>query len=116
MASATEQAVSGAVLLETKLYVPKRRPGLVSRPRLIERLQKGADGKLTLISAPPGFGKTTLLADWLATFRVGAGAGAWVSLDPGDNDPALFWAYVITAVQRAWPEVGTNALPLLRSP
>ena len=53
-------------LLETKLYVPRRRRGLVARPRLSERLDRGADAKLTLVSAPAGFGKTTLLAEWLA--------------------------------------------------
>ena len=58
--------VAASPLLETKLYIPKWRPELVPRPRLIERLDQGIDRKLTLVSAPPGFGKTTLLAEWLA--------------------------------------------------
>src|SRR5438046_6586501 len=59
-------AVAASPLLQTKLFVPRARPGLVRRPRLIERLNRGAEGKLTLVSAPAGFGKTTLLAEWLA--------------------------------------------------
>ena len=54
-------------LLETKLYIPRLRRGLVTRPRLSERLSRGGESKLTLVSAPAGFGKTTLLAEWLAT-------------------------------------------------
>src|SRR5829696_8921459 len=114
MVGASERSVAGDQLLATKLYIPQWRPGLVARPRLIERLDEGARRKLALVSAPPGFGKTTLLAEWLAGT---AGRGiAWVSLDPGDNDPALFWSYVVTAVQRVRAGVGANALALLRSP
>jgi LuxR family maltose regulon positive regulatory protein len=104
---------AGNPLLETKLYIPKWRPGLVSRPRLIERLSLGIERKLTLISAPAGFGKTTLLAEWLAASEPDA---AWVSLDQSDNDPAFFWAYFITALQKIRFEVGERALSLLRSP
>ena len=68
-------------LLETKLYVPKLRRGLVARPRLSERLSHGVESTLTLISAPAGFGKTTLLAEWLADAAGGAQAVAWLSLD-----------------------------------
>ncbi len=75
-------------LLTTKLYIPPPRPNLVSRPRLIERLNAGLHRKLTLISAPAGFGKTTLLSEW-ASQRVSESADgrpvAWVSLDEGDN-------------------------------
>src|SRR5918995_221798 len=95
MASSPGQTVAGAQLLETKLYVPTWRPGLVSRRRLIERLDQQTDRKLTLVSAPAGFGKTTLLTEWLAA-PASEWAVGWVSLDPGDNDPALFWTYVIT--------------------
>ena len=80
-------------LLTTKLYIPPAHAKLVSRPQLIERLNAGMDGKLTLISAPAGFGKTTLLSEWQASARINALAVAWVSLDEGDNDPALFWSY-----------------------
>jgi LuxR family maltose regulon positive regulatory protein len=83
-------------LLTTKLYIPPVRPELVSRPHLIEQLNAGLDGKLTLISAPAGFGKTTLLSEWAA----GCGRPvAWVSLDEGDNDPARFLAYSVGALQ-----------------
>lgn len=108
--------LAGNPLLETKLYVPKWRPALVSRPRLIERMQKGLERKLTLISAPAGFGKTTLLAEWLATTPAGERDAGWVSLEQSDNDPALFWAYFITAVQKVRSEVGKSALSLLHSP
>jgi LuxR family maltose regulon positive regulatory protein len=83
-------------LLSTKLYIPPVRPELVPRPRLVERLNAGLDGKLTLISAPAGFGKTTLLGEWAAGCRRPI---AWVSLDEGDNDPARFLAYSVGALQ-----------------
>ncbi len=108
--------VAASPLLETKLYIPKWRPGLVSRPRLIERLDQGAERKLTLVSAPAGFGKTTLLAEWLAASKAGGRPAAWVSLDQSDNDPALFWAYFITALQTVESGIGDSELSLLRSP
>ena len=79
-------------LLETKLYVPQAHPNLVPRLRLSERLREGLGRKLTLISAPAGFGKTTLLSKWRmihlnSEWRIG-----WVSLDEGDNDPARFFS------------------------
>ena len=89
-----------AALLETKFYVPRSRRGLVPRPRLRERLDRGTASKLTLVSAPAGFGKTTLLTEWLAAgpaAPAGERLAAWLSLDRGDNDPASFWAYVIAA-------------------
>jgi LuxR family transcriptional regulator, maltose regulon positive regulatory protein len=101
-------------LLETKLQAPRRRRDLVARPRLSERLSRGAESELTLISAPAGFGKTTLLADWLADTASSGGSAAWLSLDQRDNDPALFWTYVVTAVKTAY-EVGADALTLLQS-
>jgi len=104
-------------LLETKLYVPRPRPGLVPRPRLQERLQRGLAARLLLVSAPAGFGKTTLLVDWmaaLATSPDGPRATAWLALDAGDNDPATFWTYVIAALRSVAPDVGTNALGLLQ--
>ena len=107
--------VAGIPLLETKLYIPKWRPGLVSRPRLIERLDQGTERKLTLVSAPAGFGKTTLLAEWLAATPGSERPAAWVSLDQSDNDPTLFWAYFITALQTVQSGVGGSTLSLLRS-
>ena len=71
-------------LLETKLYIPRVRRGLVTRPRLSDRLSRGGESKLTLVSAPAGFGKTTLLAEWLASTPVEKQI-AWLSLDPSDN-------------------------------
>ena len=106
-----------APLLETKLYLPTSPRGLVLRPRLTERLDRGATSKVMLVSAPAGFGKTTLLAEWLAA---GPGAptdersAAWLSLDPGDSDPVSFWTYVIAALRTVAPEVGTSALALLQ--
>ena len=72
-------------LLETKLHVPRRRQGLVARPRLIDLLSRGAEAALTLVSAPAGFGKTSLLADWLATAGADGRAAAWLSLDQRDT-------------------------------
>src|SRR5664280_1874333 len=103
-------------LLETKLYVPKPRRGLVARPRLDERLSRGAASKLTLISAPPGFGKTTLLAEWLAAVPAGERSTAWLSLDLGDIEAATFWPYLIAALQTVVPGVGAGALSLLQGP
>ena len=100
-------------LLATKFHVPATRPTLVARPRLAERLKLGRDARLTLVSAPAGFGKTTLLADWLATASADGRAVAWLSLDQRDNDPAVFWAYLVAALQRAVPRVGESAAAAL---
>jgi LuxR family maltose regulon positive regulatory protein len=105
-------------LLETKVYVPRPRPDLVPRPRLSERLDRAATSKLMLVSAPAGFGKTTLLAEWLATGPAASKeerAVAWLSLDQGDNDSATFWTYVIAALRTAAPGVGGDALALLQA-
>jgi len=103
-------------LLQTKLYLPRSRQELVPRPRLIERLNQGIAGKLTLISAPAGFGKTTLLGNWLGSAQLVGAPGAWVALDHGDNDPTLFWAYVIAALQTVQVQVGSRTLALLNAP
>jgi LuxR family maltose regulon positive regulatory protein len=100
-------------LLQTKLYVPPPRPELVPRPRLIERLNTGMMRKVTLISAPAGFGKSTLVTGWLAESGRPA---AWLSLDEGDNDPVRFWAYLIAAVQAVHPEMGEEARQIIGSP
>ena len=97
-------------LLETKLYVPRPRRGLVARPRLSERLGRGAESKLTLVSAPAGFGKTTLLAEWLAAAPAGRRSAAWLSLDQADSEPGAFWTYLIAALQTVAPGVGASAL------
>jgi LuxR family transcriptional regulator, maltose regulon positive regulatory protein len=103
-------------LIATKLYVPKLRRGLVARPRLLEHLRRGADSRLTLVSAPAGFGKTTLLAEWLHESSAADRHVAWLSLDPSDNEPAPFWTYVVTALRAAVPDIGAAALELLTSP
>ena len=116
MTDAPEHTVGTRPLLETKLYIPSLRSGLVSRPRLVERLDRGIGRKLTLVSAPAGFGKTTLLAEWLAATLPGERPSAWVSLDTNDNQPAIFWAYVIAALQKIRIGLGETARSLLESP
>jgi LuxR family maltose regulon positive regulatory protein len=103
-------------LLQTKLYIPKLRRGQVERPRLLERLSRGAESKLTLVSAPAGFGKTTLLAEWLEGAASEGTSTAWLSLDPGDSQATTFWSYVIAALQTVAPGFGANSLSLLRQP
>jgi LuxR family transcriptional regulator, maltose regulon positive regulatory protein len=103
-------------LLTTKLYAPQPRLNLVSRSRLVERVQAGSMGKLTLIAAPAGFGKTTLVSAWRATLPDSQTAVVWVSLDAGDNDLIRFWSYVIAALNQIEQGVGATALTLLQSP
>jgi LuxR family transcriptional regulator, maltose regulon positive regulatory protein len=102
-------------VIATKLYVPKVRRGLVARPRLLERVGRGTESRLTLVSAPAGFGKTTLLAEWLGEAPGEDRAVAWLSLDPADSEPASFWTYVVTALQMAVPGVGAASLELIES-
>jgi len=103
-------------LLRTKLYIPPVRPGLVARPSLTERLGEGLrlGCKLTLLSAPAGFGKTTLLSEWIAACSTRARV-SWVSLDEGDNDVGRFWSYAIAALQTIEPAVGQTALGALQA-
>ncbi len=129
-----------APILVTKLYVPVPRLDTVPRPRLLARLNTGlaANCKLTLISAPAGFGKTTLLSSWIAGLRLpvedGAQTGAatqatgqnpksaipnrvaWLSLDERDNDPVRFLTYLVAAVQTLAPDVGTGVMAALQAP
>jgi LuxR family maltose regulon positive regulatory protein len=102
-------------LLRTKLFVPSVRRGLVARPRLVERLSRSPQPRLTLVSAPPGFGKTTLVTTWLDTAAAAGRPVAWVSLEESEREPDAFWTYVVTALDDAAPGVGTGALPLLRA-
>ena len=115
MVDSAGHALAASPLLETKLYIPKWRPGLVSRPRLIERLDQGIERKLILVSAPAGFGKTTALAEWVAATPASERPAAWVSLDQSDNDPAHFWAYFIAALRTVQSGVGESALSSLYS-
>jgi LuxR family maltose regulon positive regulatory protein len=98
-------------LLATKLYIPAPRPNRVPRPRLTARMEAGAAGPLTLVSAPAGFGKSTLLSDWIHT---GGRPVAWVSLDEGDNDPVRFLGYLLTALGKLHPGLGEDALTAIR--
>jgi LuxR family maltose regulon positive regulatory protein len=102
-------------ILATKLYVPPPRPKIVPRPHLIERLNEGLSSTpgVTLISAPAGFGKTTLVSEWVASFKR---AVAWISLDEGDNDLTRFLFYFVAALQTLAPNIGGGVLTALQSP
>jgi LuxR family maltose regulon positive regulatory protein len=102
-------------LLLTKTHPPSTRPNAIPRPRLTARLNAGLAGKLTLLSAPPGFGKTTLLAEWRAALPEGW-AMAWVALGPEENDAVRFWSYVVAALQTVRPGLGAETLAWLHSP
>ncbi len=121
-----------APLLSTKLYIPRRQPlaqrtTFVPRPHLLEQLDAGLTGKLTLIAAPAGFGKSTLLSEWIgeATSTLTESASVrharrptfcWLSLEESDNDPIRFWAYFIAALQSMNPGLSADTAVLLQSP
>jgi LuxR family maltose regulon positive regulatory protein len=100
------EAFAVKTILSTKLYMPPPRAERVPRPRLAERLDASLGGRLTLVSAPAGFGKTTLVGDWLRTLDR---AAAWLSLDEQDNDPARFLVYLTAALQRVDEHIGQGA-------
>lgn len=102
--------ISQSPLLATKLYMPRCPSGLVSRNRLIEKMNGCLSRKLTIVSAPAGFGKSTLLSEWAEHLSVPVG---WVSLDKGENDVIRFWSYVISALQGIKAGVGDQSLTLL---
>jgi LuxR family transcriptional regulator, maltose regulon positive regulatory protein len=117
-AGAVDRRDGGSVvtpLLESKYRVPGTRLTGVARPRLTERLTEASRSALTVLSAPAGFGKSTLLTEWLATRPPGEPAPAWLSLDQRDNDPSLFWTYVVTALRTAVEGLSPAALQLLAS-
>ncbi len=99
-------------LIATKFHVPTRRPAAVPRRRLTDRLTE--DSRLVLVAAPAGFGKTSVLTEWLATLADDT-AVAWLSLDEGDNEESTFWRYLITALDKAVAGVGAAALDILAS-
>src|SRR5688572_7522920 len=129
------------MILATKLFIPRVRRATVLRPRLLDRLDAGLAGKLILVSAPAGFGKTTLVTDWLASSQQfsapvpatnGHGANGhatnghsakmsingrfthtWLSLDEGDNDPVRFFGYLVAALQKVDPQLGRTAQQML---
>jgi LuxR family maltose regulon positive regulatory protein len=101
-------------ILATKLYIPPPRAKIVLRPSLIERLNKGLSSgcKLTLISASAGFGKTTLVSEWIAGCER---LTTWLSLDEGDNDPTRFLTYLVAALQTIAPNIGKGVLAVLQA-
>src|SRR6516165_1583830 len=101
------------VLLATKLHVPRPQPGFVARSRLVRALGEALARQLVLVCAPAGFGKTALLADWVRSSSLPV---AWVSLDPGDNDPARFWRHAVAALDQARPGIAELAGPLVGPP
>jgi LuxR family maltose regulon positive regulatory protein len=107
------QSAASSPLINTKLYIPRARPNRVERPRLIARLNKALSQQLTLVCAPAGFGKTTLLSEWIPHCEI---CVTWLSLDEADNDPIRFWSYFIAAVQTLQNSIGENALALLNAP
>ena len=109
-----QTVATDAVVLETKLTPPRMRSEHVPRRALVEMLRAARARKLTLVAAPPGFGKSTLLAEWAST-QSAAGV-AWLSVDESDNDPARFFTYVAAALRHVEPGLGERALAVLRSP
>ena len=99
-------------LLRTKLFIPPHRSSQVPRPRLLEQLNGGLDKALILVSAPAGYGKTSLVSGWLRGIPT---ASVWLSLDEGDNDPARFLQYFVTAIQQIVPTPGQDLLSLLQT-
>jgi LuxR family maltose regulon positive regulatory protein len=100
-------------ILATKLYIPPLRPNVVSRPRLLARLNEGLHRKLTLIAAPAGFGKTTLVSEWVASCDRQV---AWLSLEKGDSDPTRFLTYLVAALQAIAPNIGEGVSGVLQAP
>jgi LuxR family maltose regulon positive regulatory protein len=102
-------------LLATKLFIPSTSHELIARPRLIELLNRSLDCPLTLVSAPAGFGKTTLLSTWVLSLPTEHPRIAWISLDEGDNEPVLFWMYVLTALDAQQPGLCTQLITYLQT-
>lgn len=109
----TQASIQCLTPLRTKLCVPSPRSSWISRSRLVNRVEEGFSRKLTLISAPAGFGKTTLLADWAHSHEIPV---AWFSVDKGDNDPLHFLTYVTLGLQTLEGNIGKAALTMLQSP
>jgi LuxR family maltose regulon positive regulatory protein len=100
------------LVLDSRIRVPRRRRAHVARARLLRRLASATRSPLTVVSAPAGFGKTTLLTEWLGSDPAAAGAG-WLSLDAADNDPVVFWRYVVAALHAVRPQAAARASNLL---
>jgi LuxR family maltose regulon positive regulatory protein len=102
-------------LIVTKFNIPPARAGLVARPRLLEKMLAAANANLTLVSAPAGFGKTTLLSEWIHHSQPPLSV-AWFSIEGTENDPIRFWEYLVAALKTVRPEIDETTLQLLRSP
>ena len=100
-------------LIKTKLYIPRRRPEFIPRPHLIDKINSGIERKLTLISAPAGFGKTTLLSEWVAQCKKPV---AWLSLDESDDDLVRFLHYFFSALQTISKDIGRGVISTLHVP
>jgi hypothetical protein len=100
-------------ILATNLYIPPPRPKAVPHPHLTERLSEGLQQRLTLISPPAGFGKTTLVSEWVADWGRPV---AWLSLDEGDNDPTRFLTYLVAALQGIAATIGAGVPGVFESP
>jgi len=100
-------------MLFTKLHIPPAGNNVVHRSELFDKLNSGLSRKLILVSAPAGYGKTTLISDWISQYKIPA---AWLSLDNSDNDPAIFLSYVVSGIQSIHHDFGQSALRLLNSP
>ena len=103
-------------LVTTKLRAPRPRPNLVARPRLSEALAAGGGCRLTLVSAPAGFGKTTLLGEWSEDLVADGSSVAWLSLDGSDNHPARFFSYLLGALREVEDGIGESILAALDAP
>ena len=110
------RAALPAGLLTTKLFVPPPRRDWIARPRLAHLLERGLRGRLTLIAAPAGFGKSTLVSAWRAAGGPAAMPVGWIGLDAADNDPLRFWSYVLAALEGVAPGVAMRAIGALQSP
>src|SRR5512134_2077204 len=97
-------------LLHTKLMPPRLHTALIPRDDLLSRLDAGLTKKLTVVAAPTGYGKTTLVSQWIATRNF---SSAWVTLDENDNDPSRFWTYLVTALRTIDLALGKTTLSAL---
>ena len=104
-----------SALVATKLHMPAPRSGLIGRARLMDRLKRGLASRLVLVSAPAGFGKTSLLTQWLAAVAGNGHPVCWLALDQSDNRAPTFWPHLVAAVETAVPGFGASLLPLLEA-
>ena len=101
-------------LLRSKLAAPRPRAGIAKRVSLLDRLREGRGRKLTLVCAPAGYGKTTVLAQWCEVDRERT-PFVWMTADEGDGDPVRFWSHLIAGLQAVHPRAGTSSVEALRA-